>query len=313
MKTSIVTDPLFQEHQTGSGHPERSERLSTVQTMLEQQSWYSDLQQIPPAAVQPDSIELVHGAEYADKIAAACQQGEPWIDTPDVAVSAESFKVASHATGSLLGLVDEVMTEKADNGFALVRPPGHHAEHDTAMGFCIFNSVAIAARHLQKEHGLERVMIIDWDVHHGNGTQHTFEQDPSVLFASLHQFPHYPGTGAASEGGIGEGEGTTVNCPMSPGAGDTEYKAAFEQVILPKALSFKPDFILVSAGFDAHEADPLGSINLTDESYRWMTKVVMNLADHACEGRVVSVLEGGYDLNALARSVTEHVSTLHTS
>ncbi len=312
MKTSIVTDPLFQEHQTGAGHPERSERLSMVQRMLEQQSWYSDLQQVKPTAVQPDSIELVHGAEYADKIASACQAGDPWIDTPDVAVSAESFKVASHATGSLLGLVDEVMTEKADNGFALVRPPGHHAEHDTAMGFCIFNSVAIAARHLQKEHGLERVMIIDWDVHHGNGTQHTFEQDPSVLFASLHQFPHYPGTGAASEGGIGEGEGTTINCPMAPGVGDAEYRAAFEEVILPRALSFKPDFILVSAGFDAHEADPLGSINLTDDSYRWMTKVVMNLADHTCDGRVVSVLEGGYDLNALATSVTGHVSTLYT-
>ncbi len=311
MATSIVTDPLFQEHQTGSGHPERSERLAYAQELLEQQSWYPDLRQVSPVAVSPDSIELVHGAKYADKIAAACEAGDPWIDTPDVAVSEESFKVASHATGSLLGLVDEVMAGNADNGFALVRPPGHHAEHDMAMGFCLFNSVAIAARHLQQEHDIERVMILDWDVHHGNGTQHTFERDPSVLFASLHQYPHYPGTGAASEGGIGEGEGTTVNCPMAPGAGDAEYLQAFEEVILPRALSFKPDFILISAGFDAHEADPLGSINLTDDSYRWMTKAVMNLADYACNGRVVSVLEGGYNLNALARSVTEHVSALN--
>jgi len=310
MSTALVTDPLFQTHDTGSGHPERSERLASAQEMLEQQPWYSNLKQVDPVVVSRDAIARVHGSQYADRVEQACAAGDPWIDTPDVTVSAESYQVALHATGSLLGLVDEVIAGNADNGFAMVRPPGHHAEFDTAMGFCLFNSVAIAARHLQQQHGIERVMILDWDVHHGNGTQHTFESDPTVLFMSLHQYPHYPGTGALSEGGIGKGEGTTVNCPMTPGSGDREYRQAFEEVILPKSLDFKPEFILVSAGFDAHEADPLGSINLTDDSFGWMTRAMMQVANYACEGRMVSVLEGGYNLGALARSVTEHLDVL---
>ncbi|MEJ2177736.1 MAG: histone deacetylase, partial [Gammaproteobacteria bacterium] len=230
---------------------------------------------------------------------------------PDVAVSAESSDTALNASGSLLALVDEVMAERSDNGFAAVRPPGHHAEYDMAMGFCLFNSVAIATRYLQRHYGLERVLILDWDVHHGNGTQHMFERDPSVMYISLHQYPHYPGTGAKSETGIDQGEGTVVNCPMSPGLGDAHYHEAFDQVVLPSARNFKPDFILISAGFDAHYADPLGSIDLTTASFSWMTKAMMELADQCCNGRIVSVLEGGYDLKALAESVTEHVRVLH--
>ena len=205
------------------------------------------------------------------------------------------------------------MTGTADNGFAMIRPPGHHAENDVAMGFCLFNGIAIAARYLQKNYGLERILILDWDVHHGNGTQHTFEQDPTVFYISLHQFPHYPGTGARSETGIGAGEGATLNCPMSPGLGDEHYRQAFTEVILPRARKFAPDAVLISAGFDAHFADPLGSINLESQSYVWMTQAMMELADQCCDGRLISVLEGGYDLGALAESVSEHVNVLRGS
>jgi acetoin utilization deacetylase AcuC-like enzyme len=310
MKTGYIHDPMFQTHDTGAGHPERSDRMAAIQQLISSQGWYDKLIQGSPKAVDQKWIELVHRQGYAERIAESCASGAPWIDTPDVAVSKQSYEVARHATGSLLSLVDQVMAKQNDNGFAMVRPPGHHAEHDAAMGFCLFNSVAIAARYLQQHHGVERVLILDWDVHHGNGTQHTFDQDPSVMFISLHQFPHYPGTGAKSETGIGAGEGTTVNCPMSPGLGDADYKEAFEQIVIPRARAFDPDFVLVSAGFDAHKADPLSSMNLVNDSYVWMTQSVMELADQCCEGRLVSVLEGGYDLNALAESVTAHVRTL---
>lgn len=311
MNTAYIHDPLFLNHDTGQGHPERSARLESTQKLISAQPWYHQLTQLKAAPVAQKWIETVHQQGYSTRIAEACKANQPWIDTPDVAVSLASFDVARHATGSMLALADEVMAGNSDNGFAMVRPPGHHAEHAMAMGFCLFNSVAITARYLQQHHGIERVLILDWDVHHGNGTQHTFEQDPDVLFMSLHQFPHYPGSGAKSETGIGHGEGATVNCPMSAGSSDGHYREAFEQIIIPKAIAFKPDFILVSAGFDAHEADPLSSIGLTVDSYSWMTRAVMELADKSCDGRLVSVLEGGYDLDALAASVTEHVRVLH--
>ncbi len=311
MNTAFIHDPLFLTHDTGIGHPERSARLVAIQDMISTRDWYRELSQVSPVAVEPKWIELVHGSGYAKRIKEACDTGEPWIDTPDVAVSSASCDVARHATGSLLAVVDQVMAKQVDNGFALVRPPGHHAERDVAMGFCLFNSIAIAARYLQQHHGIERVLILDWDVHHGNGTQHTFEHDPSVMFVSLHQYPFYPGSGAKSETGIDAGEGTTLNCPMSAGMGDDHYRQAFDEIILPKVSNFNPDFVLVSAGFDAHQADPLGAMNLTTDSYCWMTRAVMEVADKYCHGRLVSVLEGGYDLDALAASVTEHVRVLH--
>ncbi len=311
MKTAYVHDPVFLTHDTGRGHPERAGRLEAVQALMVAQDWYENLQQVSPVPVAPKWIEQVHAPGYMQRIRQACVAGAPWIDTPDVAVSPESADVALMATGSLLALVDMVMTGQVDNGFASVRPPGHHAEQDAAMGFCLYNSVAIAVRYLQQQHGVERVLILDWDVHHGNGTQHTFECDPSVMFISLHQYPHYPGTGLRSETGVDAGEGTTVNCPMSPGSGDDHYRLAFEEVVVPRANAFNPDFILLSAGFDAHQADPLGSIQLTNESYAWMTRAVMEVADRCCSGRVASVLEGGYDLQALAESVSEHVRVLY--
>jgi acetoin utilization deacetylase AcuC-like enzyme len=202
------------------------------------------------------------------------------------------------------------MQGEAENGFALIRPPGHHAESGEALGFCLFNNVAITAKYLKRRYGLEKILILDWDVHHGNGTQHTFEDDPSVFYVSVHQYPWYPGTGSHSETGTGAGNGATLNCPMPAGSGDEDYRAAFGQTILPAARAFKPDAVLISAGFDAHAADPLGGINLSTNFYRWMTSEVMEIADSSAGGRVISLLEGGYDLDALASCVVAHVEVL---
>jgi len=203
-----------------------------------------------------------------------------------------------------------VVAREVDNGFVLARPPGHHAEADMALGFCLFNSVAITARYLQQQHGLDKILILDFDVHHGNGTQHSFEADPSVLYVSTHQYPFYPGTGAASEIGIGRGRGTTVNCPMPAGATDAHYEAAWRERILPAVAAFAPELILVSAGFDAHRADPLAQINLSTEFFAWMTKRLMELAERHCAGRLLSVLEGGYNTEELPRCVAAHLQVM---
>ena len=313
LRTAYIYDPLFLNHDTGSRHPERSERLVSAHGHLSQQEWFNDLYQLKPAPADLQWVRTVHDPGYVERIERECLAGERHIDTPDVTVCTSSYEVALTATGSLLEITDQVMSGNVDNGFAMVRPPGHHAETSEAMGFCLFNSVAVAARYLQQKHELEKILILDWDVHHGNGTQHTFEHDPTVFYISLHQFPHYPGTGRASETGIGAGEGATLNCPMSPGAGDDQYREAFEQIILPRARAFNPDAILLSAGFDAHHADPLGQVNLVNDSYVWMTRQMMELADACCQGRLISVLEGGYDLDALAESVAAHVRVLSQS
>ncbi|NKB76239.1 MAG: histone deacetylase [Gammaproteobacteria bacterium] len=310
MNTSFVYNPLFLNHDTGTGHPERSARLTAAHELLTQQTWYGSLLQTEARIAESIWIDQVHEPHYEKRIRIACRGGESHIDTPDVMVSSESYDVAIKAAGGVLEIADRIMSKEADNGFAMVRPPGHHAEADHAMGFCLFNNIAVAARYLQKKHGLERVLILDWDVHHGNGTQHIFETDPSVFYISLHQSPHYPGTGARSEQGIGKGQGATLNCPMSAGMGEMEYREAFREVIMPKAMAFRPDIVLISAGFDAHAADPLGSIALSTSSYGWMTQMMMELADKCCDGRLISVLEGGYDLDALAQSVTEHLRVL---
>lgn len=310
MRTAYIYDPLFLRHDTGSRHPEHSARLTAAQSLLEQQPWYGDLHQLSASPASLESIGRVHTSEYVERVRAACAAGQRRLDTPDVTISRESCEVALNAAGSILIIADAVLAKRVDNGFAMVRPPGHHAETALAMGFCLFNNIAIAARHLQKTHGLERILILDWDVHHGNGTQHIFEEDPDVFYISLHQFPHYPGTGGKNETGVGKGIGATLNCPMTPGLGDEHYRQAFDEIILPKARAFHPETVLISAGFDAHRADPLADINLTTRSYRWMTRAMMDLADQCCEGRIISILEGGYDLNALAASVSEHLRML---
>jgi len=310
MKTAFASDPRFQNHATGQGHPERSSRLAHTLDHLETKEWFASLQTVEAVRCETEWLARVHHRQLIERARASCEQGLSYLDTPDVAISAESFEVARLAAGTVLKLADEVAHGRVDNGFALVRPPGHHAEHNAALGFCLFNNIAIAARYLQDQHGLEKILIVDWDVHHGNGTQHLFEEDPSVFYVSTHQYPHYPGTGAYSETGTGAGKGATLNCPMNAGAGNETYTQAFTETILPAIDAFGPDMILISAGFDAHQADPLGSINLTTEHYAWMTRRLMECADHHCNGRILSVLEGGYDLDALALSVAVHIGTL---
>ena len=310
MKTAFASNPRFQNHVTGQGHPERSSRLAHTLDHLQTKEWFASLQTVDAARCETKWLARVHHRQLIERARASCEQGLPYLDTPDVAISAESFEIACLAAGTVLNLADEVAHGRVDNGFALVRPPGHHAEHNAALGFCLFNNIAIATRYLQDRHGLEKILIVDWDVHHGNGTQHLFEEDPSVFYVSTHQYPHYPGTGAYSETGTGAGKGATLNCPMNAGADNETYTQAFTEKILPAIDAFGPDMILISAGFDAHQADPLGSINLTTEHYAWMTRRLMECADHHCSGRILSVLEGGYDLDALALSVAVHVETL---
>ena len=252
----------------------------------------------------------MHEASYLTSLKSrAPVSGRVSLD-PDTSISAGSLPAAYLAAGGVLAAADAIMAGTVDHAFCAIRPPGHHAESDRAMGFCLFNNVAIAARYLQRRHGVARVLIVDWDVHHGNGTQHTFDDDPSVLFFSTHQYPHYPGTGRATERGKGKGEGLTINVPMSAGQGDEDYREIFERVLVPAADAYKPEFVLISAGFDAHRDDPLASMGLTEEGYATLTGIVAGIARRHSKSRVLSCLEGGYNLNALAASVERHVVAL---
>ena len=310
MTTGLLHDARFLEHDTGPGHPERSARLESASQHLSAQPWYVELSHTSPELYDDSWIRTVHDHDYLARADEACSAGQPYLDTPDVSISSASSNIARLAVGGALTLADKLMAGKIDNGFALMRPPGHHAESSTALGFCLFNNVAILARYLQTQHGLSKVAIVDWDVHHGNGTQHSFEDDPSVLYVSLHQYPYYPGTGAYSETGVGVGVGATLNCPMAAGASDDDYRDAFQSRILPKLDAFRPDIILISAGFDAHRADPLAQVCLSTEMYEWMTLRLMEKAEQHAAGRLLSLLEGGYDLDALSRCVALHVETL---
>jgi acetoin utilization deacetylase AcuC-like enzyme len=310
MTTGFLYDERFLDHNAGPGHPERRERLTSTMAHLQAQPWFEQLHMLTPRAANEDSIRRVHSHDLIERARSACERELPFLDVMDTGVSRDSFEVALLAAGGAEELADRVMAGDVDNAFALCRPPGHHAEHDLALGFCLFNNVAIAARHLQKQHGLDKVLILDWDVHHGNGTQHSFEDDPSVLYVSTHQYPYYPGTGAYSETGIGRGEGATLNCPMPAGAGDEQYRRAFSEKILPKIDQFAPDFVIISAGFDAHVDDPLASICLSTEFFGWMSTRLMEVADKHCNGRLISLLEGGYNINKLPLCVDEHLQIL---
>ena len=310
MATGYAYDARLSNHDTGPGHPERPERLTAIISELESEPWFAEIIEVTATEARLESISRVHDAAYIARANDAISAGVPFLDSRDVAVSADSFALARLAAGAGLALGDAVIDGTLTNGFGIIRPPGHHAERDQALGFCIFNNIAILARDLQQRHGVERVAIVDWDVHHGNGTQHAFETDPSVLFISTHQFPYYPGTGAASEQGIGDGHGSVLNCPFPAGAGDDDYKDAFVNQIMPKLRGFRPDFLLVSAGFDAHHADPLGDIQLTTPFFATMTQWLMEIADELCSGRLISLLEGGYDLQALAACASLHLKTL---
>ena len=306
----LVLDPLFERHDTGPGHPEQPGRLSRLRDGFESSGLAGRCRVIDPVPTAEADLIRAHTPDYIAHVERACASGRRQLDSMDTAICADSARIARHAAGTLGALCDAVAVGDLRRGFAAVRPPGHHAEADLAMGFCLFNNVVIAARRLQVEHAIERVFILDWDVHHGNGTQHILEDDPTVFYASIHQWPLYPGTGAASERGTGAGAGATLNCPLPPGAGDEAYLGALRDAILPAARTFAPDFVLVSAGFDAHRADPLAELQVSTESFGSATTLMLDLADACCGGRLVSVLEGGYALGALEDSAMLHLQTL---
>lgn len=301
-RTGIVLDPRYLEHVTGRGHPERPERIETLLAMRDALE-PTGLAPIEPRPATREELELVHSPEHVDRVEATARMERHKLDV-DTPVGPESHATALLAAGGLLEAIDATMRGEVHTAFAKVRPPGHHAEPTRPMGFCLYNNVAIGARHLIDRHGLGRVMILDWDVHHGNGTEAAFYSDPRVLYVSIHQYPHYPGTGAAGDAGSGAGEGRNVNVPLPAGCGDDQYALSFERLIEPIARQFAPEFVLISAGMDCHWRDPLGGMRVTETGVATMTRRLMRLAREHAGGRCVAVLEGGYDLEGL-RSSTE--------
>ena len=306
MTTLLFTHDVCVEHHTGDYHPESPDRLRAVQAALDGHQ-FDDLDRREAPLASRDHIALVHDPAYVDSVLAAIPaDGHRHLD-PDTVISPASGDAALCGAGALVAAVDAIVGEQsAGNAFCAVRPPGHHAERARSMGFCLFNNVAIGALHARTAYGLQRAAVVDFDVHHGNGTQHMFEADKDLFYASSHQAPFYPGTGAASEVGVGN----IVNAPLAARAGSKEFRDAFERIILPGLRDFDPDILLISAGFDAHADDPLAQLRLTEADYQWVTHELLAAAEDCCEGRVVSVLEGGYDLGALARSVDVHVRGL---
>ena len=301
-QVGIVRDDRFLDHRTDDGHPETHRRIEAIHAMLDQAQQGQSLYFISPRLADKEEIHWVHSPEYVDQIASTDGQAFTSL-TPDTMASANSYRTALLAVGGLLESISHVHDRRVKSAFALVRPPGHHAERSRALGYCLFNNVAVGAHFARRTLGLNRVLIVDWDVHHGNGTQHLFEADGSVLFFSVHQYPHFPGTGFFTEIGIGGGEGYTINVALRKGYGNAEYVALFENLLRPITLEFAPNIILVSAGFDTHKGDPLGSMKVTPQGFAGLTRSLMNLADHCCDGKLVLVLEGGYDLATLGDSV----------
>ena len=308
--TGFVYDAIYLKHQTGAGHPESPERLTAIVDRLTQDGVLKSLVRLKPAAASVQWVTTVHAPEYVERVRKSCEAGAHYVDTPDAPASRASYEVALDAVGGVQSAIDAVMNGTVRNAFCAIRPPGHHALKDRAMGFCLFNNVAIAARYIQRKHKLGKVLIVDWDVHHGNGTQAMFYDDPTVFYFSIHQSPFYPGTGGSEEKGVGKGLGFTRNVPLAGGSGDAEYKQAFVEVLKPAAAAFKPDFVLVSAGFDAAKDDLLGQMKVTPGGYAQLTRIVRGIADQYCHGRLVSVLEGGYNLESLAASAEAHVRAL---
>jgi acetoin utilization deacetylase AcuC-like enzyme len=306
MATGIVTDPIFKQHLTGEGHPERPERLDAVLNSLEREGLMKTLTKLETRVATEDEIALCHTRDYIAMVKRDIARGAHDLSTGDTAISPKSLDVALRAVGGMLNAVDAVAAGRVSTAFSAGRPPGHHATPNRGMGFCIFNNVAIAARYAQRKHGASRVLIADWDVHHGNGTQDVFYTDPSVLFFSTHQHPWYPGTGAADETGEGAGRGFTINCPLPAGSGAKEIVGAFREKLVPKARDFNPDFVIVSAGFDSRAGDPLGRFTLDDDDFADLTSMLLEIG----KGKLISGLEGGYSLTGLASAVSAHVSAM---
>ncbi|PPR11985.1 MAG: Histone deacetylase-like amidohydrolase [Alphaproteobacteria bacterium MarineAlpha11_Bin1] len=305
LTTALFTHPSFLDHDTSAGHPERIARIETVNASLEGDSWKALERREAPRATK-EQLSRIHGSGYIDIVLDNIPaEGFVRLD-PDTVVSAGSGEAVLHAAGAIIGAIDAVAEGEIDNAFCAVRPPGHHAEPSRAMGFCLFNNVAIGALHARVVHDLRRVAIVDFDVHHGNGTQAAFERDPDTLFASSHQYPHYPGTGAEAETGVGN----IFNAPLDAYSGGNEFRAVMERRILPAVRQFDPDILFVSAGFDAHARDPLASLCFEEKDFEWATAQLKDIAGEFAGGKIVSTLEGGYDLEALGNSVQAHVSAL---
>lgn len=312
MSVSLYYDKRFLDHDTGKGHPERPDRLRAVVKHLNEADLWDKLKHPAFEPAKRKSIEMVHKAAYIDRLEQACKDGKSYIDVGDSAISEESAAIAYLMAGAALDAVDQVAAGKMDRAFVLGRPPGHHAERDRSMGFCLFSNIAIAAEHWIAEHKAKRIAILDFDVHHGNGTQHHFEGRADVLFISIHQHPKtcYPGTGYHEETGKGAGKGTTLNIPLMPGGGDDVYAKAMRESVLPALKRFQPDALLVSAGFDAASDDPLAQMEVSTEGFAMIAKELRTYADAALDGRYVTLLEGGYDLTALSEGVAAYMKSL---
>ncbi len=306
---ALVRDPLCLGHSNGPGHPESPARLQAIEQMLARFPLRAQLACLPARDAAYEELALVHRPEYIRLIEATRGRERTVLD-PDTSASAGSCAAALRAAGGVLAAVEAVLAGGFTGAFAAVRPPGHHAEAERAMGFCLFNNVAVAAQAAITRHGLQRVLLVDWDVHHGNGSMHAFYDSPRVLYFSVHQYPHYPGTGVVEELGRGEGQGYTVNVPLPGGQGDAEYLAVFRELLAPLARAYRPQLILVSAGFDIHCADPLADMRVTEGGLAGMTRLLAELAEECCPGRLAFALEGGYDLNALAAGVAAVLRTL---
>ncbi len=308
MSTGFVYDPIFLEHDTGT-HPENGSRMTAAMSLLEDCGLLAKLERIAVRAATAEELALVHDPRYVAGVRRLADEGGGWVD-PDTLITPRSYDVAAHVVGGTLNALDAVMRGDVRSAYCLVRPPGHHATPMQAMGFCLFNHVAIAAAYAMARHGLERVAIVDYDVHHGNGTQDAFYADPRVLYASTHEYPFYPGTGAAEEAGSGEGRGYTINIPMPHGSGDDEHRRAFEEVVAPALRRFRPQLIVVSAGYDAHFADEIAMQELSVDGYGALASIVKAAAEELCEGRVLVAQEGGYHLTALPWCVRRTIEVL---
>ncbi len=307
--TGLIRDKAYLEHITSDFHPEHPDRLRAIYSILEDQELQGKTTVLEAREATAEEIQWIHTESYYQKIESTRDCGHRQLD-PDTHVSSQSYRAAKLAAGGLCVLVDAVCSGKIRNGFALVRPPGHHAEAGRGMGFCIYNNIAIAARYAQNRGLAEKVLIVDWDLHHGNGTQHSFESDPSVLYFSSHQYPYYPGTGRPDETGTGKAKGYTVNVPLPGGQGDEDFIRIYQEILEPIATQFKPDLVLVSAGFDTYYRDPLGGMGMTEDGFAEITRILMRIADACCQGKIVLTLEGGYHLEGLAQCVKRVILAL---
>ncbi len=311
-KTGYVYDERYLLHDPGSWHVERPDRLRVIHKRLVFSGLIQKLTCLEPFEAPLEWIEKLHDPDYIARFQLACQKGQEILDTADCGICPKSFEIARLAVGGVFAAGDAIMAGVVTNAFCAVRPPGHHAERSRAMGFCFFNNVALGARYLQEKHGLERIAIVDWDVHHGNGTQHLFETDPSVLYISLHQDPTtcYPGTGRKTETGKGPGQGATLNFPFPPHSQDQDYLEVMDGSVLPALEAFRPDCLMISAGFDAHRDDQLAHMNLTQKGYMIMGALLGSFAKDFCDSRIITVLEGGYNLAVLEECVFDHIQML---